>query len=167
MSVLEMITSHFLHWSVEHFVWDALAFVVLGVACARRDLHGCLTTLVVAIFAIPLAVMHFAPEVAVYRGLSGLDSALFALLLVQMRSRLALLCGIAFAAKIAFELTTGSALFAANMGEGVVAVPVAHIAGALVGLCAGTAAHGRPRRPGAAGATLVDPCASSSPCSSH
>jgi len=152
VSFVELVTCHFLHWSVQHFLWDALAFAALGIACARRDLAATLMTLATAIFVIPLAVTAFAPEVAVYRGLSGLDSALFALLLVQVRSRIALLCGLAFIAKIAFELTTGAALFATNMGEGVVAVPVAHIAGAIVGTIT---------------ATLTSLCGSSSPCSSH
>lgn len=152
MSLAELVTCHLLHWSVQHFVWDALAFVALGAACAKRDLAATVITLAAAIFVIPLAVTAFAPEVAVYRGLSGLDSALFALLLVQVRSRLAWFCGVAFLGKIAFEVMTGAALFASNMGEGVVAVPVAHVAGALVGTIT---------------ATLLSPCGSSSPCSSH
>jgi rhomboid family GlyGly-CTERM serine protease len=147
----EIVTCHFLHWSVQHFVWDAIAFVALGVACAKRDLAATLMTLAAAILVIPLAVTAFAPEVAVYRGLSGLDSALFAFLLVQLRSRAALLFAIAFVAKIVFEMTTGAAFFATNMGEGVVAVPVAHVAGAIVGTITAT----------------LTACVSSSPCSSH
>lgn len=155
MSLFEIVTCHFLHWSVQHFVWDAIAFIALGLACVRRDRAATLMTLASAILVIPLAVTAFAPEVAVYRGLSGLDSALFALLIVQLRARLAVLFGVAFIGKIAFELTTGAAFFATNMGEGVVAVPVAHIAGALVGATIGTIT-----------ATLTS-CGSSSPCSSH
>jgi membrane associated rhomboid family serine protease len=151
VSFYEIVTCHFLHWSVHHFVWDAIAFVALGIACARRDLAATLMTLAVAILVIPLAVTAFAPEVAVYRGLSGLDSALFAFLVVQLRSRIAVVFGVAFLAKILFELTTGTAFFATNLGEGIVAVPVAHIAGAIVGAIAATLAR----------------CASPSPCSSH
>jgi hypothetical protein len=42
-----------------------------------------------------------------------------------------------FAAKLAFEAITGGAVFANDMGDNVVAVPVAHLAGALVGVIGG------------------------------
>jgi hypothetical protein len=70
--------------------------------------------------------------VTAYRGLSGIDSALFALLLWQeRRSRLAILCAVAFAAKIAFEVFAGATVFVARMGTDVVPVPIAHVAGAM------------------------------------
>ena len=40
------------------------------------------------------------------------------------------LCG-GFGAKLAFEAITGGTLFTGDMGEGVVSVPVAHLAGAM------------------------------------
>jgi rhomboid family GlyGly-CTERM serine protease len=133
-SLIRLLTCHFTHWSYEQLAWDAFAFLILGIACERRDRAAFHATLLASAIAIPIAVLLFAPNVTAYRGLSGIDSALFALLLTHgaKRSRMVLLCAVAFAAKIAFELTTGSAVFVSDMGADVVSVPIAHLAGALV-----------------------------------
>jgi rhomboid family GlyGly-CTERM serine protease len=156
-----IVTCHFTHWTYEQLAWDALVFAALGIACARRDVRAFHATLLASAALIPFAVSAFAPQVSAYRGLSGIDSALFALLLVQLRrSPLAIVCAIGFIAKITFEASTGGAVFASDMGVDVIAVPVAHVAGALIGLAAGTIA--------ASCASYTEhACASSSPCSSH
>ncbi len=132
--VWRIVTCHFTHWTPEQFTWDALAFAGLGFACARRDPRAFHATLLASIVIIPLALFVAAPSLGAYRGLSGIDSALFALLLVQTRhSRLATACAIGFLAKITFEAATGGAVFATNLGTDVIAVPAAHVAGALIG----------------------------------
>lgn len=156
-----IVTCHFTHWTYEQLAWDALAFAGLGLACARRNLLAFHATLLASVILIPLAVFAFAPHVSAYRGLSGIDSALFALLLVHARrSKVAIVCAIGFVAKIAFEMTTGGAVFASDMGTDVIAVPVAHVAGAVVGAIAGTIS-------GIAASYTHRKCASLSPCSSH
>ncbi|HET8796812.1 MAG TPA: rhomboid family intramembrane serine protease [Thermoanaerobaculia bacterium] len=133
-----IVTGHLTHWTYEQLAWDAIAFLVLGMACARRDLRAFHATLLASAIAIPIAVLVFASDIAAYRGLSGIDSALFGLLLVQARrSRLVIVSAIAFVAKIAFEAWTGGAVFATHMGADVVTVPVAHLAGAMIGALAG------------------------------
>ena len=131
-----LVTCHFTHWSYEQLAWDALVFLVLGMACERRNRAAFHATLLASAVVIPIAVLLFAPNVTAYRGLSGIDSALFALLLTLelRRSRLVALCAVAFAAKIAFEMTTGATVFVSDMGAGIVAVPVAHAAGAFAAL---------------------------------
>jgi membrane associated rhomboid family serine protease len=139
-SLLRILTCHFTHWSHEQLAWDALAFTALGLACARRNPRATHATLLTSIFVIPVAVLAFAPEVVAYRGLSGLASAMFALLLVLEWRRLTwpvVTFAMLFAAKLAFEAITGGAVFAHDMGDNVVAVPVAHLAGALVGVIGG------------------------------
>jgi len=141
-SLLRVLTCHFTHWSFEQLAWDALAFTALGVACARRNARATHATLLASLLLIPVAVFALAPEVGAYRGLSGLASALFALLLALERRRLTwpvVTFAILFAAKLAFEAITGGAVFANDMGDNVVAVPVAHLAGALLGVIAGVA----------------------------
>ncbi|HEX2834003.1 MAG TPA: rhombosortase [Thermoanaerobaculia bacterium] len=129
-----IVTCHFTHWSHEQLAWDALAFAGLGIACMRNNLRAFHATLLASLLLIPIAVHVLTPHVTAYRGLSGIDSALFALLLVQSRrSPLALACALGFVAKIAFETFTGGAVFASNMGADVVALPVAHLAGASIG----------------------------------
>jgi hypothetical protein len=49
---------------------------------------------------------------------------------------------ILFIAKLTYESLTGGTVFASDMGEDVVAVPVAHLAGALIGVIGGL----RPRK---------------------
>ena len=101
---------------------------------------------------IPVAVFLWAPEVIVYRGLSGIDSALFTLALVGLlreawvdRSRghvlLLAAVGLGFLLKVALEIATGTAVFADSTAFH--PVPLAHMVGACTGLCC--AALRRPR----------------------
>ena len=135
-----ILTCHFTHWSYEQLAWDALAFTLLAAACARRQRGAFHATLLASIVLIPFAVWAFAPDVVAYRGLSGLASAMFALLLMLERHRMTwpvALLAVGFAAKLIFEAITGGTVFVDSMGENVVSVPVAHLAGALVGVIGG------------------------------
>jgi hypothetical protein len=125
-------TCHFTHFTYEQLAWDALVFLLLGILCARGNRGAFRATLLASIVIVPLAVLAFS-NVTTYRGLSGIDSALFALLLVSewRRSWIVALCGVAFAAKMVFEMKTGATIFVHS--DAFTAVPVAHIAGALVG----------------------------------
>jgi rhomboid family GlyGly-CTERM serine protease len=125
-------TCHFTHFTYEQLAWDALVFLLLGIICARANRGAFRATLLASVVIVPIAVLAFS-DVTTYRGLSGIDSALFGLLLVteSRRSRIVALCGVAFAAKMIFELKTGATLFVHS--DAFTAVPVAHIAGALVG----------------------------------
>ncbi|HEX7680390.1 MAG TPA: rhombosortase [Thermoanaerobaculia bacterium] len=135
-------TCHFTHFTYEQLAWDALVFVILGIACARRSRGAFQATLLASIIVVPIAVLAFAPDVTTYRGLSGIDSALFALLLTMecQRSRLVALCAAGFAMKLIFEMTAGAAVFVS--GGSFVPVPAAHLAGAAVGLAVGMAGLG-------------------------
>jgi rhomboid family GlyGly-CTERM serine protease len=136
-AVWRIVTGHFTHFTYEQLAWDALVFLILGIACARHNRGAFQATLLASIIVVPIAVLAFAPDVTTYRGLSGIDSALFALLLTMesRRSRLVALCAIGFAMKLLFEMTTGATVFvsAADFAP----VPVAHLAGAIVGLVIG------------------------------
>jgi rhomboid family GlyGly-CTERM serine protease len=129
-------TCHFTHFTYEQLAWDAAALLALSAACERRDRAAFHATLLASAIAVPLAVLAFAPHIETYRGLSGIASGLFALLLMleARRSKALLLCGLAFFLKLAFELATASAMFVGNMGDGVAPVPAAHAAGAVAGV---------------------------------
>jgi membrane associated rhomboid family serine protease len=140
-SLVRIVTCHFTHWSHEQLAWDALAFTALGVACARRNARATHATLLASVLVIPVAVLAFAPEIGAYRGLSGLASAMFALLLTLERRRFPWLVAtfaVLFAAKLTLEAITGGAVFANDMGDDVITVPVAHLAGALLGMLGGS-----------------------------
>jgi rhomboid family GlyGly-CTERM serine protease len=140
-SLLRILTCHFTHWSFEQLAWDVLAFTALGLACARRNARATHATLLASVLLIPVAVLAFAPEIGAYRGLSGVASAMFALLLAFERRRLTwpvVTFTILFAGKLTLEAITGGAIFAKDLGDDVVAVPVAHLAGALIGAIGGS-----------------------------
>lgn len=146
-----ILTCHLTHWTHAQLAWDALAFAALGFVTERCDRRAFLAAIVVAMIAVPFAVSLFSPEVVAYRGLSGLASAVFALLLIQARREpLTAVFALAFVAKLAYEATTGGALFASELGAGVVPLPVAHLAGAVAGAVCGAVralGAGRPQRP--------------------
>lgn len=134
--VWRLFTCHAMHWSIDHLAWDLLAFLCLLPLCLRESVRRTWWTLAAASLAISGAVLVFLPEMERYRGLSGLDSALFVFLAASRltRGRSGTVAGVAlglFAAKLAFEMATGSTLFTSV--EGFVPVPLAHLVGALCG----------------------------------
>ena len=141
-----IVTCHFTHFTYEQLAWDALIFLLLGLACARRDRGAFRATLLASVAVVPIAVLAFAPNVTAYRGLSGIDSALFALLLTMewRRSWIVTLCAMGFAMKVLFEMKTGATLFVSS-GAAFVPVPVAHLAGAATGWIAAITAASRRR----------------------
>ena len=97
-----------------------------------RSVSRTVATLLGATGSISASLLLFQPETATYRGLSGLDSALFRLLaaMIWRESRrdgrwkqgaVGITAGAAFLAKSAYELATGTTLFvdssAAGLGE--------------------------------------------------
>jgi len=151
-----LVTSHFVHWSGEHLFWDVLALGILGCLCDREGTGTFLMCIAAAAAAISLSLWFTKPEMPTYRGLSGIDSALFALFAVRIGQaaiidkdwrRLGLIgiVSVGFATKIAYELVTGETLFVDSSASGMTPVPLAHVIGALVGvgfaLCESSARH--------------------------
>ena len=141
-------TANIAHYSWDHLAWDGLAFLFLGLVCAQKWPFKFHWTLMTAAILTPLAAMP------TYRGLSGIDSALFALaacrIMIEQRGRDRAIVAIAFAgflAKIGFELATGSTLFVHELAPGVVALPMAHVIGAAVGIFSALA-HAKGERSG-------------------
>lgn len=137
-----LITCHWTHWSANHLVWDLGPFVLLVLLAARSGVRRMLATLAASAVLIPAAVWIALPAMTHYRGLSGLNSALFLLVAVTvLRGELAarrwlaagavglVLAG--FGGKLAYELLAAGTLFAD--GAGFVPVPLAHLAGGLCG----------------------------------
>jgi rhomboid family GlyGly-CTERM serine protease len=139
-----LFTGHLVHFGLDHFVWDALVFAALAAICERRGRARCLVTLAAAAPAISLGVLLFLPRLAIYRGLSGLDSALAGLLAADvaweaLRERdwpWAAAAGtfiLGFLGKTVFETATGATLFVDSVAAGFGAVPLAHAVGLLAG----------------------------------
>lgn len=139
---LSLLGCHLLHWSSEHLFWDLSMFVVLGIVCERWLPRAFYSTLLLSSLLIPLAVMWSAPDIDVYRGLSGLDTAIFSLLVSSLGLQAihghdrwqavppALLL-LALWTKIAFEFHSGQVLFVQQVNF--TPLPIAHAIGGLVG----------------------------------
>jgi rhomboid family GlyGly-CTERM serine protease len=140
-----LITSHLTHWSSEHLAWDLLVFIAIGAVCETRNRKLTLVTIAISSLAISGAVALGMPKLHYYRGLSGVDSALFALWSgwvfressdpgSRYLRATVLTFALLFLVKIAVELTTGAAIFVNSSASGFVPTPLAHLAGAVVGL---------------------------------
>src|SRR5262245_3930972 len=115
-------TGHFVHWNAEHLTWDLLVFVVVGAIYEKRSRVRFAITLSLATLLISAAAWWLLPQVESYRGLSGLDTAIFALLAVsafresweRRQWHVVALIGalmVGLAAKIGFETMTGATWF--------------------------------------------------------
>ena len=146
--VWRVFTGHLTHWSLSHLFWDILVFLVLAGVIERFSRRRLLVCFASASLIISLLVFTFLSEMTFYRGLSGIDSALFMMLLVmfyrQRPSRHSLLrkmpyylLGILFIGKTVFELTTAQAFFVES-SDLFIPVPLAHLGGAFTGWIIGT-----------------------------
>ncbi|HEY8665631.1 MAG TPA: rhombosortase [Tepidisphaeraceae bacterium] len=147
-----LLTCHLTHWSLNHLLWDVGALALLGSWCEWQMPRRFLLTLLTSAVAIPAAIFWLLPDMEFYRGLSGIDSALFGLLVTTLvattirRRRwltAAALVAIAvlFVAKLAFEIIYGTSFFVnaspSQNALGFIPVPLAHAVGALCGCIAG------------------------------
>ena len=146
--IWRLLTCHLAHFDSVHLFWSGSMLVALAALLEPLGRGRLLVCVLCSALAIPLAVLWWAPDVTTYRGLSGIDSALFAMALVgflreamaERRPGLVILflaTGIGFLAKLAFEMTTGGAVFADSPNFR--PVPLAHAVGTFVGtICAVT-----------------------------
>jgi len=146
--VWRLVTGHLVHYSFDHFFWDTLMFGVLAVVCERRNRLRFFACVIASAASISLAMWFWAPSIYRYRGLSGVDSALFALVAAElftegirsatrMHVAMAAACFTGFVLKSVFELTTGQTVFVTSLGFGAVSVPLAHVVGAATGAVLG------------------------------
>jgi len=143
--VWRLVTGNLVHWSIEHFLLDVGAFLVVGCMyepTVRRTYPWALLLMALAVGGTVLLAL---PEMRFYRGLSGVDSGQFvAALYVEaqwakraFRRWLWLAPVVAmFATKILWETATGAMFFGTeSLGDIGLPVPLAHLAGAMAGVC--------------------------------
>lgn len=139
------VTGHLTHWNADHLLWDALMFAVLGALVERTSRRAFVLTCALSAAAISATLWFCRPGLELYRGLSGIDSALFVFqagwlvreALREKRHAAALLPTVAlagFVAKIGYELATGATLFVDSAAAGFAPLPLAHVIGAATGL---------------------------------
>ena len=142
-SLLTYLTGHLTHWSWNHLIWDLAAFAALSFAAIRLIPQRFLLCLLVAGIIIPLEIALNQPQFETYRGLSGIDSALFGLTIAglwKLRRTARLIAAIAlvaFVTKTIYELATGDTFFVEQAQQSFIPVISAHISGFLAGLVSG------------------------------
>ena len=139
--VWRWVTGHFAHFGGEHLLWNAGTFAALALLVESRSRVALLGCVVLSALAIPAGLSLLAPEVGSYRGLSGVDSALFAWLAIRLlrdeglrgRGLVALGALVLLGAKLTFESVSGATLFVDSTRHAWVPVPLAHVLGGLCG----------------------------------
>ncbi len=149
-------TCHLTHWSFEHLFWDVTALLFLGFVIEQDKRRRLLTCMGLSAVLIPLAVCACMPELSTYRGLSGIDSAVFMLLAITLLSDSwdqrdwgwTLVCTAVmggFTAKTGFEFVTDTTLFVDATAAEMLPVPLAHVVGAGIGVLCGVQWSPRPQ----------------------
>lgn len=147
-----LFTAHLTHFDFDHLCWDVAALLVLGNLAERDGRRATALALLGAALVIGLGVWLFQPHFSTYRGLSGLDSALYGLVCARLvaagaraRHGFSIVIGglalAGFALKCGAELTLGETIFTAGAAAGYAPVPLAHVIGLCVGIFAALIEH--------------------------
>lgn len=151
-----LLTGQAVHWTPRMTLIDLAVLLGLGAWLewrgARRAL---LATLGMAAGLTALAVHLLSPDLQLYRGSSGLSSALFVLTALCLAGRspgagraLAVAALALFAGKAGWEALASQPLFAGPLPPGIRVVPLVHLLGGLGGLLAWLAYRRTARVPG-------------------
>ena len=144
-------TGSLVHFSASHLLLDLLTVSIAGALLERRG--WALAPIVVAsATAIGAAVLLLAPQLTRYGGLSGVAFTLVVLYAIDCLTAPAPLRTIAAialaltAAKLGWELWSGSFVFVGDAGDAFLPVPLAHVVGSCVGVAAYLVARLRTNR---------------------
>lgn len=135
-------SGHLLHYTMDHFIWDALMFAVFACLLWPVERWRMWLWLGLAPPIISVFVFWVEPGLQEYRGLSALDTMLcvrFFVGFLGSDSRwehwlLGALPLFGLALKIGYEWFAGQTLFVSDLGAGVVPLASAHFAGLVLGL---------------------------------
>lgn len=145
----QWLTGHLTHWSWDHLIWDLAAFAALSFTALRLIPERYFGCILLAAALIPFEIAINQSQLHSYRGLSGIDSALFGLILTGLwrsnpaQSRiplpriLAIFGGLVFFAKCLYELGSGQTFFVSASESKFVPAVSAHLVGAICGIASG------------------------------
>jgi rhomboid family GlyGly-CTERM serine protease len=143
-----LISCHWVHLNTDHLLWSAMTFFVLGSFCEIMDRVKYIMTVGISTISIPMVIWFIMPHLKAYGGLSGLDCALYSLLIVLFIKRewqiqkwswiiFYTIMLVLLPAKIIYEMTSGFTIFVNNFQTNMVPVPLSHLVGGVVGLVVG------------------------------
>jgi rhomboid family GlyGly-CTERM serine protease len=118
-------TAHLTHFGTDHLRWDVIAFLVLGTMVERVSRSAFLLTLALSAALITLGVWIAQPQFTTYRGLSGIDSALFGFVVTHLLSE-----GRRARHGFSIAVTTQTTVFVETT-TAFAPVPLAHLIGLL------------------------------------
>jgi rhomboid family GlyGly-CTERM serine protease len=136
-----LITGHLVHLSTLHFVYNVIAFFIVGAVFEWRRYRHFWLFCFTACLAIGTALYVAAPQWDYYGGLSGAITAAVVYVCLHGLSEeipWRWLCGITLACvmmKLGYELAFEQKIFGST-GSAFVAVPMSHVAGAVTALLA-------------------------------
>lgn len=150
-----LFTGHLTHFGWNHLAWNVAVFLGLGSYCETLGRRRFLIILGLSMAVVSAVVLFFQPQFKVYRGLSGVDSALYGtvcahLLAIGRRHRdqalgtTAAIALFGFGAKTIYELSSGATVFADAAAQSFEAVPLAHLIGLLTGIALAWLPSGAP-----------------------
>ena len=143
-----LVACHWVHLNTDHLLWSAMTYLLLGSFCEIMDRKRYAGTIGFSAIFIPSGIWFGAPQLQVYGGLSGLDCALYALLITLFIRRegespnrffiiLYVLMLALLPAKIIYEMSSGLTIFVSNNHSNMVPVPLSHLIGGMVGFLVG------------------------------
>ena len=113
-SLAGLLTGHWVHADVEHYLWNTLAFVVLAGIIERRSIGLLVLSLCIGIVCVDLLLFSPFNTVQRYCGLSGVLNTLLGVVLIlywrETQSRWVIAFGVACVGKILIELSSGDSI---------------------------------------------------------
>ena len=143
-----LVSCHWVHLNADHLLWSSMTFLLLGSTCEILDRGKFVMTVSLSAIFIPIVIWIVMPHLAVYGGLSGLDCALYSLLVALVIKHewhnqnwtWIIFYGIMLVllpAKVIYELISGLTIFVNSSHTSMVPVPLAHLVGGIVGFVVG------------------------------
>jgi rhomboid family GlyGly-CTERM serine protease len=134
-------TAHVLHFGWSHLCWNLLVFIIAAGWIERLSRRALLGLILLSPPIISGGLLISCPSLAIYAGLSGMDTALIAFLgissLRQKANRTGLVLLGILLMKIGAEFVSDSSLFAGFNDPGIQSVPLSHLVGMLAGILVG------------------------------
>ena len=134
-----LVSGHLAHYGWPHMAADMGVFAALCWVAERRR-GGVAWAVALGGVAVGAAVYGWAPEADAYRGMSGVDSAVFGYLVVTLVARhrglkaTAWLTVLALAiGRFVFETATGRPLLPTSLPDDIAVIGIAHLAGLAAG----------------------------------
>ena len=137
-----LVSGHLVHYGWPHLAADMGVFAILCWVAQRRR-RGVAWAVALGGVAVGMAVYGWAPDTDTYRGMSGVDSAVFGYLVVTAVARdrgprvVAWLIVLAITlGRFIFETVTGRPILPTSLPDGIAVVGIAHVAGLAAGCLA-------------------------------